>query len=179
MLPSFWDELEKIALSQKLLMRARTKALRLAEKFGQQGDKWRVDKKGFSSLGIKLKDPQRSEKAYAKARKYSRIGQAIKAKLKKEPQTVARKGVERGRRKQYIKEKKRRKLERKAAPKAKHWTEMGGPDWSLARETRAAPRFPETGAGALGHVRRMEASGASKAEVSDWMRRWEQSRGGR
>jgi len=98
MIASFFDELEKIALSQGLLTRAYTKATHLAERYGRQGDKWR-QRKGFPKK--KLKDPQRSEKAYKKARRYSGIGQAIKKKLEEEPRSLKLRNVSRGEHKHF------------------------------------------------------------------------------
>jgi hypothetical protein len=92
-LHGFFDEFEKIALKQSTLQRAYTKSTNLAERYGRQGDKWKH--------GRRLKDPLRSEKAYKKARRYSRIGQKIKARLEKEPVSLKNRNVLRGERKHF------------------------------------------------------------------------------
>ena len=84
---TFFDELEKIALSQRLLTRAYTKATHAAERFGRQGEKWR---------GVVTKDPERSSKAFAKAKRFSRIGQKVKSKLVEEPRSLKLRNLERG-----------------------------------------------------------------------------------
>lgn len=86
---SFSDEMEKIALSQRLMGRAHTKALNLAEKYRRQAKKWALGGDGLSSLGIKLKDPLRSEKARAKAERYERLVKKLETRL--EPTALAKK----------------------------------------------------------------------------------------